>query len=100
MGNTLTLEVVSASQGHLVGLDCIKFIPTQPLKFDYGDINNDGNINAADALLALQHSVKLTTLEGEKAVAADVNRDGLINATDALCILQYSVKLIDKLPVA
>lgn len=65
----------------------------------YGDVNGDGNINASDALLALQHSVKLTTLEGDIFTAADVDQNDKVDATDALYILQYSVKLIDTLPV-
>ncbi len=64
------------------------------LEFTLGDINNDGKIDAADALLALQHSVKLITLEGNKATAADVNHDDKIDAADALKILQFSVNLI------
>ena len=60
-----------------------------------GDIDANNNINAADALRALQHSVQLIQLEGNAAKAADVNADGLIDAGDALLILQYSVNLID-----
>ena len=67
--------------------------------FTPGDVNGDEAINASDALLALQHSVKLITLEGDQAAAADVSGDGSINASDALLILQYSVKLIDVFPV-
>ncbi len=59
-----------------------------------GDVNNDGNINASDALQALQHSVELITLEGDPFTAADVNRNSVVDAADALLILQYSVELI------
>ena len=65
----------------------------------YGDINDDGNIDAADALEALQHSVELKTLEGDAFTAADVTNDGTVDAADALNILQYSVELIDHFPV-
>lgn len=64
----------------------------------YGDINDDGDINASDALLALQHSVKLTTLKDNAFTAADVDESGVVDATDALYILQYSVKLINAFP--
>lgn len=63
-----------------------------------GDLNTDRAINASDALLALQHSVKLVTLEGDTFTAGDVDASTLVDATDALYILQYSVKLIDILP--
>ena len=63
--------------------------------FQFGDINGDGNIDAGDALLSLQHSVQLTQITGDSAYAADVNGDGNIDAGDALLILQYSVHLID-----
>ena len=60
----------------------------------FGDINSDGKIDASDALLALQHSVKLITLSETEALAADVTADNQINASDALMILQCSVQLI------
>ncbi len=64
----------------------------------WGDINNDKDINASDALLALQHSVQLMELDGEALRVADVNQDGKVDASDALLILQYSVHLIDHFP--
>ena len=65
-----------------------------------GDIDEDGNINASDALRALQHSVELITLEGDPFTAADVNRNSVVDAADALLILQYSVDLITEFPSA
>ena len=63
-----------------------------------GDINYDRSINANDALLSLQHSVKLLELEGDAVSAADVNADGKIDSSDALLILQYSVQIIKVFP--
>ena len=63
------------------------------------DVDNDGQVNAADALLSLQASVDLRSLGGSEVTTADVNNDGQVNATDALFILQHSVDLIEEFPV-
>lgn len=64
------------------------------LLFVAGDIDGSRSIDAADALLALQHSVELIKLDGLDWCAADTNFDGRVDAVDALLILQYSVGLI------
>lgn len=55
----------------------------QNLKYD---VNNDGNVNAKDALFILKAAVK-----PNPDLRLDVNGDGLVNARDALFILKYSV---------
>ena len=64
-----------------------------------GDVNNDQDVNASDALMALQYSVSLLTLDRNQNRAADVNGDVLVDAADALIMLQKAVKLIDSFPV-
>ena len=56
-----------------------------------GDVNEDGKINSADALMVLKASVGLIEISKE---IADVNNNGNINSEDALLILKYSVGLI------
>ena len=56
-----------------------------------GDLNNDQEINAKDALVVLKISVNKHTPTDDQKVAADVNKDESINAKDALEILKYSV---------
>lgn len=56
-----------------------------------GDVNGDGNINSADALLILQHSVEAVTLSGANLAAANVDGNDTINSSDALAVLQISV---------
>ena len=56
-----------------------------------GDVDRNGTVNAADALLALQATVGKVELTYEQFVQADVNRDSTLSATDALLILQYVV---------
>ena len=64
--------------------------------YDLGDPSGDGEINATDALLDLQHVVEISTLEGEAFTAGDVDKSGTINASDALGILQYVVGINTK----
>lgn len=65
----------------------------------YGDVDGDGDVTAADALLVLQHSVHLITLTPEQLWAADLNQTTGATAADALLILQYSVDLISSFPI-
>ena len=67
-----------------------KFNPKSTLPNKIGDINTDGKINSADALLVLQSSTGIITLTDTQKLLADVNEDGKINSTDALLILQYA----------
>jgi outer membrane protein assembly factor BamB len=48
-----------------------------------GDVNNDGSVTTADAVIALQMAVR-----GEWQEEADMNHDGAVTSLDALMILQ------------
>lgn len=65
----------------------------------YGDADGDEDVDPTDALKALQHTVELTKLEGDRFTAADVDGNKEVNATDALYILQYVVDIIAEFPV-
>ncbi len=73
-------------------------LPVTAAAAQMGDVTQDGHTDAADALVALQASVGLTTLTAEKTALADVDGNGDVNAADALLILQYSVGLIRRFP--
>ncbi len=64
-----------------------------------GDVNEDGEINAKDALEVLKFAVGKTLLTQKQQKAAEVIGDEDINAKDALEILKYSVQKINKFPV-
>ncbi len=64
---------------------------TNPPSLSKGDIDGNGAINSGDALLVLQHSVKLITLNSSQQKAADMNNDSKINSSDALAILMIAV---------
>lgn len=64
---------------------------------EHGDVNGDGYIDSADAMLCLRYSVGLEELSEEQKKAADVNHDSFVDAGDAIKILRYDAKLIDSL---
>ena len=63
-----------------------------------GDVNGDGAVNAADALLVLQCAVGKADFDFPQKKAADVNRNGVVEAADALLILQHTVGKITHFP--
>ncbi len=65
----------------------------------YGDVNEDGAVNAKDALQVLKFGVNKITFSKTQQTAAEVDGKAGINAKDALEILKYSVGKIDKFPI-
>ena len=61
------------------------------VEIPYGDLNEDGAINAKDALQVLKIAVGKVDAEEQTRKIADVNRDEAVNAKDALEILKYAV---------
>ena len=71
-----------------------------------GDLNHDGAVTQADALIALQMAAR-----GEYSIDADVNGDSMVTSLDALLILQttragcrivvdeYTVDVADMIPI-
>lgn len=54
-----------------------------------GDVNNDGLVTEADALLLLRQVAGLETFTNEQKRRANVNGDSLIDTSDALFIRRY-----------
>ena len=73
-----------------------------------GDVDRNGSVTAADALLAFQQALGLARLTACQRTIADVfpqpfDPDGAITASDALCIFQEALNLpscLDILPPA
>lgn len=57
----------------------------------YGDINYDGKITAADSRLALRAAVGLIQLTGDDLTAADVDKNGKVGTGDARLILRWAI---------
>ena len=56
-----------------------------------GDVDDNGEVNAVDALMVLKAAVGKTTLTDLQTLVADVDKSGLIDAVDALKILKIAV---------
>lgn len=72
--------------------------PTDTVEPEYtlGDANQDGNIDAKDALVVLKHAAKIEVISDEVALlAANVTKDEKIDASDALEILKYAANIIE-----
>ena len=63
-----------------------------------GDVNGDGVVDAADAVLVLQRVADLITDADLNMAAADVNGDNAVDAADAVLILQMVAGLITEFP--
>lgn len=86
--------------------DTVLYAKWLPSPFDdqnkdvlYGDVEQDGDVDAADALLALQASTDKIALSADQAKAANVDGEGDVAAADALLILQHATQKIDSFPV-
>ena len=66
-------------------------------KYQLGDVNKDGKINAQDATLILKYVAKKATLTDEQLLLADTDKDGKIKASDAVRILKYVAKKISEI---
>lgn len=75
-------------------------VPIKTFLGVYGDVDNSGSIDSADALSILRNSVKLETFDELQTKLADVDKDGAITSSDALLVLRKSVGLEDSGSVA
>ena len=62
--------------------------------FTIGDINNDGIINASDAIMVMRHALGSSILTGTALLAADVDGNGSVTASDALAIMRIAIGMM------
>ena len=58
-----------------------------------GDVDSDGNVTVADALMCLRMAMGLLTLDGSALDSADVDGSGAVAVADALMILRMAMGL-------
>lgn len=79
---SLNLNIVTAKSVNLTGL-------TGEVEITYGDINNDGKVNATDLTLLRAYALGKLDLKGNTLKIADVNKDGEVNETDLELMTNY-----------
>lgn len=96
---TLTPDTLADSQGNTIGSPSTinGTITIVTVSCVLGDLNNDGEVDIVDALLAAQWYVGLNP-SGVDIICGDVNGSGSIDIIDALLIAQYYVGLISSFP--
>ncbi len=67
--------------------------------YTLGDVDENGSVTAADALLALQIATHKIAPSDDQLFTANVDGSGEITANDALLILQKATKKIDSFPL-
>lgn len=76
--------------------------PPRPLpdgSYTYGDVDENGLIEAEDALLILKAVVRMERFDQKISIVADVDNDWQVGSGDALCVLKRVVGLIGQFPV-
>ncbi|MBQ7961827.1 MAG: dockerin type I repeat-containing protein [Clostridia bacterium] len=81
-------------------LCCIMIVSLLPMTVSadvthiyYGDLNENGRVEASDARLVLQKAASLITLTDRQMALADVNQDGRVSAMDARTVLRTAARI-------
>ena len=82
----------NGENGSLTKVASFQYGPKPP--YTLGDVDGINGIDSTDALMILQHVVKIHTLSETQLLAADVDGKNGVDSTDALMILQYIVQII------
>ena len=66
----------------------------EPPEFLPGDVDQDGSITVADALIAMRYAMGLTDLTPEQLELAEMDGDGTVTISDALIIMRMAMGLV------
>lgn len=100
VGESEEIQVVLLRSGRYVTTAASTYTAlfSLPVGILHGDVNEDGEISLADAVLLTQYCNGLRTLTEAQLAAADLNGDGEVNMDDAALLIRYVNGLIDRLP--
>lgn len=66
---------------------------SEPQDILMGDVDMDGDVDSADALLALRYSLGIVSLNEDQLLRGDMDGNGIVNSQDALTILRMSMDI-------
>ena len=76
-----------SAEEDMVMLDLIAFPSGAQPHIDYGDLNQDSNINVLDVILTVANIIGQLILDEDQMLAADMNSDGAVNVFDVMLIV-------------
>ncbi len=76
--------------GYVDNVEVTRITPVAVL----GDVNGNGVVDSADALLVMRYTLRTVELSAEQLELADYNSDGNVDTTDALLIFRKTLGLI------
>ncbi len=90
---TTTTEWVPATTTEVEGVSDPEFATI------YGDINCDGVVDAADAVLLQRYLYGYVELNDRQLANADCRRDNVLDGTDVTVIMQYLIQNLTAMPI-
>ena len=90
-------EFLTSDKVGIVGLDSEITEETAVEGLKLGDINLDGDVTIADAVVLNKYLVGSATLSESAQKNADCDKDGNITSSDTLTILKYVIGSIDEI---
>ena len=82
-------DAAGSSGDDCAWIDNVIFPPGSmpPLNINFGDLNQDGNINVLDLVLTVSSVLGHGILTGDQTLSADINMDGQVNVIDITLII-------------
>ena len=78
----------------------ISWVSDGVIEVALGDLNLDGEVDAADLTLLARHVAKIELVQGEALTNSDVDGDGDVDAEDLTVHARYVAKIITQWPAA
>lgn len=72
-------------------------LTTRNMNVEIGDVNGDGTIDAADAVLVQRYDSGIQELAADQLIVADVTGDGMVDAADTVKIQRYDAGIITEI---